>query len=534
MEECFDYVKEFLDNKEYQFVFLKHKITDEQEIIRTIEKYKLIPREEIVRRMNKIYNGDYMKTVELQYVTRSDNLYKLEKKHNVVIHLINSSSCIVYYNPFEELDKETIRMELDDFNNIKFQAITERNLEELNHIQIKASDYDYDLLLKFLVLDCVACGGTDLHINTRHSKLKTYYTIDYRRDNYMWRNDNFRFNQETIRNFVYKTIERKTEKGVYQDIAATGVSANVPDLLGDGKYELRVTVVSTLRGWKMTARIQRMKTVSLKIQELGFDKPVEDNLKFLATKTDGLTLITGPVRSGKNTTAFAMANNMDLDKLTVMDYSSPVEVFMDFSQVDYGGSEETLKAHIAKAKKLDVDIAFINEIPSKDVAFGIRDLVNSSIGVITTTHLNRVWHIPHKLKEYFGDDYKDMMSQINAVINQKMYVKQCPHCTRTILIDSLDKPIREYLEMYGVVSVTENDGCDKCEQGMLKGGIQPFTEMLIFTEEVKKALRVCDYPYQMEDVIYNLLHQRKESLDYKVTEAIKEGKLHYKAVITLL
>ena len=46
-------------------------------------------------------------------------------------------------------------------------------------------------------------------------------------------------------------------------------------------------------------------------------------------------------------------------------------------------------------------ISVLNEIPNSDVAFAVRDLVNSAIGVITTTHVDRVWHVPNKLNEFF-------------------------------------------------------------------------------------------------------------------------------------
>ena len=73
-----------------------------------------------------------------------------------------------------------------------------------------------------------------------------------------------------------------------------------------------------------------------------------------------------------------------------------------------------------------ISCGFSHEIPDKSIVFGIQDLVNSSIGVITTTHLDRIWNLPYKLKEYFGETYKDMISQINGVVNQKMFIKQCP------------------------------------------------------------------------------------------------------------
>lgn len=78
----------------------------------------------------------------------------------------------------------------------------------------------------------------------------------------------------------------------------------------------------------------------------------------------------------------------------MISYDSPIEVLMPFPQVDYKDDPKRLLDCVRLAKKQDIDIAFLNEIPSKDVAFAVKDLVTSSIGVITTLHLNRIWDLP--------------------------------------------------------------------------------------------------------------------------------------------
>ena len=534
MEECS--IKQFLDNPDYWTLFASLGIEDnDEEIVTHIEDYHILPREELVKKINKVIGEDVVNVVKAEDINRYSSLKEFEDKYNVIIHVINAQSILVYYDIFKDdyLDEDSLRIDLSEFSNVIIRAITPGNLRELQGKTLDEDEYDYDFMLKTLIIDCVEKGATDLHINTRHKNMQPYYTIDYRRDNHMWRNPNWNLTADMTKKLVYRTIAKKTDANE-NDLLLSGVEASIKDLLGDGKYELRVTAIRTLMGYKSAIRIQRLKTISLKINELGFDNVVQEELQFLAKKYTGLTLITGPIRSGKNTTAFAMTNDMDLDKYTIMDISSPVEIRMDFPQVDYGGGADALLATLKKCKKLDLDLAIINEIPSKEVAFGVRDLINSSVGVITTTHLDRVWHIPHKLKDYYGDDYKDIMSQINAVINQKMYVKQCPHCASKVLVDTLPPKIKEYLKSYGVSSVFVNEGCDKCNNGRLHGGIQPYAEVLVFTPEIKEQLRRCKEAYEMETIIKELMTNAKASLDFKVCKAIEEGLLHYSEAYTLI
>lgn len=534
MEECS--IKQFLDNPDYWTLFASMGISDNDEaIVKYIEDYHILPRETLVKKINKVIGEDIVNLVLVDDVNRYSSLEEFEKKYNIIIHVINAQSILVYYDIFkyDDLDEDSLRIDLSEFSNVIIRAITPGNLRELQGLELDDEDYDYEFMLKALVIDCVEKGATDLHINTRHKNMQPYYTIDYRRDNHMWRNNDWKMSATMTKKLVYKTIARKTEANE-NDLLLSGVEASIKDLLGDGKYELRVTAIRTLMGYKSAIRIQRLKTISMKIEELGFDEVVQSELQFLSKKYTGLTLITGPIRSGKNTTAFAMTNDMELDKYSIMDISSPVEIRMDFPQVDYGGGANALLATLKKCKKLDLDLAVINEIPSKEVAFGVRDLINSSVGVITTTHLDRVWHIPHKLKDYYGEDYKDIMSQINAVINQKMYVKQCPYCSSKVLVDTAPPKIREYLQSYGVASIYINDGCPKCNDGRLHGGIQPYAEVLVFTPQIKEELRKCKEAYEMESYIKEIMTKEKSSLDYKVCDAIEKGILHYSEAYTLI
>ena len=115
-----------------------------------------------------------------------------------------------------------------------------------------------------------------------------------------------------------------------------------------------------------------------------------------------------------------------------------------------------------------------------------------------------------------------------------MYVKQCPHCASKVLVDTLPPKIKEYLKSYGVSSVFVNEGCDKCNNGRLHGGIQPYAEVLVFTPEIKEQLRRCKEAYEMETIIKELMTNAKTSLDFKVCKAIEEGLLHYSEAYTLI
>ncbi|GAA0101671.1 hypothetical protein UT300012_23860 [Paraclostridium bifermentans] len=526
-----DLIRGLLNSEDYVDLFAKNLIKESKDIVEYIETYKILTEDELIDGLNRYFNTD--KFVKPTVINRAEEYRDVEMRRNIVIHKINSSNTIVYYNGFEKCPFEDISMDLEGFSGIKFIPTTPGIIKRLLGITIPRDKINYDFYLASMVLDCVKQGGSDVHIIPISVCKEPKFKVSFRLVAGYKYQDKYDMDENMNHDLIFKLASRQT-KGNEQDIKIGGLTAEVSDLLDNGKYTLRVGANACTTGYSCVIRIQAKDTVSLKIDELGFDKDAVEKLKILSNYHKGLTMITGPVRSGKNTTIFALVNSMLDLPIKIQEYSSPVELLMPIVQVDYQGSVGALADYIKLAKKQDIDLAIINEIPDNSIAFGIRDLVNSSIGVLTTTHLDRVWYFPHKLKEYFGDGFKDLITQINGVVHQMMFVKQCPYCRETIMTSEIDVPVREFLDKFGVKSVGVSKGCSKCQDGLMPNGMQPFTEIMIFDRETKRQLLSCETPSDMEAVIYDKMMDSGKSLDHKVSEAVERGDLHYKSIYKVI
>lgn len=498
------------------FLFNKYNIEDDEEIVTRLEQYCVFTRQELVAKLNVITNKNFK---ELYDIDIPQDLQEIALRYTVLPTSYDGEIVTIYYNGFEDIDRDGIEADLYTYDDVIFVALTPYNFHSILE---DTQELDYEFLLKVLITECVRMKGTDIHITCGYIDMVPEYWVDFRIDNRIVRYNTIKFNQKINKDFILKVFARMTDAN-QNDIDVQGSTSNIRDPLGCGKYVIRITANPTICGYNCVMRIQKLNTVSLKINELGFDKMAVGDLNFLANKTSGLTLITGPIRSGKNTTAFALANSLMTKPIRLVDYSSPIETLMGFPQIDYREDVDNLIACIKYAKKQDVDVAFINEIPAKDVAFAVRELINSSVGVVTTMHIDRIWHIPNKLYEYFGESYKDVITQINAVCNQKMLVKQCQKCAEVKHIETLNPILRDFLASQSVHSYYLNKGCPDCLEGSIPGAVQPYVEILIFTEEIKQGLLKCNYPYEMVTYIYNKMHERKASLEYKISEAVRLG-----------
>ena len=391
--------------------------------------------------------------------------------------------------------------------------------------------YNADILFKRILMEALRLKATDLHFDVKHVDMKPRYTVSYRRDADLLAMQGFELTKELNAEIISRLIESNTKVSSLDLLDPSGVIGNASNILGDDSVELRISANRALDGYHYVIRIQKKETLGFNINQLGFAEPVLRDLKETMTKRSGITLVTGAIRTGKNTTVFAMLNELVREPIKILSYESPVEVIMPFSQVDYLGDRDILLNAVRLAKKQDVNIAYLNEIPDKEVAFAIRDLANSSVHVITTMHMNRIWHLPYKLKEYYGDDYKDIISQINGVFNQKMFGVCCPDCAVQTMVSELGSPYREKLEAMGVEFVTVSGGCSNCgNTGLLKGKNQPYAEHLIFDEELVSRLLQCDYPYQMEQILKDEVRKRGQAMEDYLRPAFEAGRVPLYAV----
>ncbi|WP_394862071.1 ATPase, T2SS/T4P/T4SS family [Paraclostridium bifermentans] len=520
-------LKHFALSDDLNHLFKIRNITDLEEITYMIEQYCILSRAEIVNILCGHTKHSYQ---SVKRINPAEEFTDIAAELNFIPEIVDDNTINIYYNGFYDLDRDRIESTIYTYANMNYIAMTPYNFAELTQ---NIEEIDCGFLSRVLVSECVKYKGSDIHITCGYVDMKPKYWVDFRVDNRIVEFPTVEMDAALNKKLIFSIVNKQSNAN-QNDIDYTGVSTCINDPLENGKYTLRLTANRTICGYNCVTRIQKMNTVSLNIDELGFDNDATLDLTYLANKSSGITLITGPIRSGKNTTAFALANSLLEKPLRLVDYSSPVETLMPFPQVDFGGSIDSLIDCIKNTKKQDVDLAFINEIPSRDVAFAVRELVNSSVGVITTMHIDRIWHIPHKLYEYYGDSYKDVISQINAVCNQKMFVKQCQDCAQAAHVTSLQSRLQTFLNEYNVSSYYSNTGCPKCVNGSIPGAVQPYVEILIFTEEVKKNLLALDHPYEMSNYIYETMMEREASLEYKVANAVRLGKVVVDSLYTIV
>lgn len=535
-------VRDFGLQKEVVKIFESKIYSDNTELITDLEIYKFMSRDEILKHLK--FEFPELVFENVKSVNRKEEFLTIEGRYGILLDHIDSKSVKVIKSVFQTLDQTNLELDLKQFKEIEIVNITDVNFRELSEYGYRPK-YDPMILFKRILIEVIKLNGTDLHFGVIHRNMRAEYPIQYRVNGDLYDLDLFTLDKELNHSIISTLVETKTSANSLDLSLPDGITANSSDILDNGNVELRIAANKVKDGLQCVIRIQEKKTFSYTIDSLGFSKEAQDFLMWLSKKRSGITLITGAIRTGKNTTAFALANEMIKYPIKMIDYSSPIEVLMPFNQVDYLADENNLLACVRLAKKQDVNVAFLNEIPSKEVAFAVKDLVNSSIHVITTIHMDRIWHLPYKLNEYYGDSYKDVISQINGVMNQKMFDVMCPNCREAYPTSSIsDLAKKAFLEERGLQNVWVAKGCEKCvstvkhsghnKTGSVIGANQPYVEFLRFDDKLKSRLLACDHAWQMEGIIKEVVRENKNTLEDTMFDGIQRGVLDYNALDYIL
>lgn len=451
-----------------------------------------------------------------------EDLKNISSIYEVLFKLETPSKLKVYIQLGSEVDEAMLQVDVPNytFEYVYIADCNYRMIEQkvpLGVLSLQLLDIRPLLLFRRLILDCRDSGSTDIHFVSFYVDKKPVHKIQYRNKREI-EDSTFHVEFDLVQRVIQTAVAKLSTASAADLDSSEGVTTDIADLFGDGKVDLRLTGHQVQAGLYVVIAIQETTTTLMTVSELGFPKPDVKLIRDLAKKRTGLTLVTGEMRSGKNTTIFAMLNEIVNDPIRIIEYSNPVETRMPFPQVNYKGDLTVLKSLLRLAKKEDLDIAVLNEIPNADIAFAVRDLVNSAIGVITTTHVDRVWHAPNKLWEFFGNDYKSIISQLNVVINQKMFRRWYGCDFDKKILDPEESDFHKTAYKYGVRTYYV-----PTEPYSVRRKLQPLTEILIFTDDIKRKLLNFDEMWRAESLLEETIRSQQGTIEYKLARYINAG-----------
>ena len=345
-----------------------------------------------------------------------------------------------------------------------------------------AADAAIVKLVNTILLKSVTDGASDIHIEP----FEKSFQVRYRKDGVLHKAMNLPLNIKAalVSRFKIMAMMNIAEKRRPQD-------GRIKLKLGKGRaIDFRVSVLPTLFGESIVARLLDQSKLQIDMTKLGFTKNMLDKFMSLLKKPQGLILVTGPTGSGKTNTLYSAVNILNEPHVKILTAEDPVEFnFAGINQVNVRPEVGLTFASALKAfLRQDPEVILIGEIRDLDTAEIALKAASTGHMVFSTLHTNDCPSTVARILDIGIQGYM-LSSALVGVLAQRLLRKICADCkeevkkvNRQLLVDEgVSK------EMVDSFKVYIGKGCATCGGSGYKGRVGAF-EMMEATTAVRDAI----------------------------------------------
>ncbi len=400
----------------------------------------------------------------------------------VVWHLAQRADIIAYLASFEE----TLRAMESIQGGAADGASRGGHAEELSLQAISEDTSPVIKLVNSTLYDALKTGASDIHLESGAHGL----TIKYRIDGVL----------ATIANVqVVETAEQVISRIkilAELDIAErrTPQDGRFKVVMQGREVDFRVSIMPSIFGEDAVLRILDKKSLSdelqgLRLDTLGYEGEVLQQLRRLAAEPYGMLLVTGPTGSGKTTTLYAMISEINRGIEKIVTIEDPVEYQLGgVLQIPVNEKKGlTFARGLRSILRHDPDKIMVGEVRDSETAeIAVQAALTGHL-VFTTVHANNVFDVIGRFI-HMGVDPYSFVSAVNAVLAQRLVRLNCPNCKEEMEPDAAEikasglsvQDMKQYRFMSG-------RGCGVCRGSGYKGR-KAISELLLLNDEIRELV----------------------------------------------
>jgi general secretion pathway protein E len=361
----------------------------------------------------------------------------------------------------------------------------EEGVENLSYVKISEDTSPVVRLVHSTVYDALRAEASDIHLES----IATGLAVRYRLDGVL-------VNITTVRGAeLAEQIISRIKVMSELDIA----ERRVPQ---DGRFKIaingrpidfRVSIIPSIFGEDAVLRIldkqALTKMTGLRLDVLGFESSIVEQLRRLAALPYGMLLVTGPTGSGKTTTLYAAISETQTGRDKIITIEDPVEYQLSgVLQIPVNEKKGlTFARGLRSILRHDPDKIMVGEIRDPETAqIAIQSALTGHL-VFTTVHANNVFDVVSRFT-HMGVDSHGFVSALSAVMAQRLVRIVCEQCAEAYM------PSRELLEESHVPIVTaasykfrKGRGCGHC-RGTGYHGRKAVGELMVLNDEIREAI----------------------------------------------
>ncbi|MDR3117186.1 MAG: GspE/PulE family protein [Puniceicoccales bacterium] len=226
--------------------------------------------------------------------------------------------------------------------------------------------------------------------------------------------------------------------------------------------DLRISILPTRWGESIALRVLDRRRHFLRLEDLGMDAPLVEQLRKLATGS-GLLLAIGPTGSGKTTTLYALLEEWRGREQKILTVEDPVEYALEGAlqvSVDLAVGR-TFSTVLRAFLRHDPDVIFVGEIRDGETAeVALRAALTGHL-VLSTLHTATADEALLRLAGMGLD--RDLLSTcLRALLGQRLLRLNCPHCAAPLEEEALANLPGELWAGSDPSALRRGTGCVHC------------------------------------------------------------------------
>lgn len=262
--------------------------------------------------------------------------------------------------------------------------------------------------------------------------------------------------------------------------------------VGEIPLEARVSSLPADAGERLVLRLVRGTRKVPELAQLGFSTEVEEGLRAILAKPQGMLFVSGPVGSGKTTTLYSALAHISTSRGSVtslVTLEDPIELELPFATQTQINARmgmsfaQTLRSVLRQ----DPNVLMLGEIRDRETAEIATQAGLTGHLILTTIHVESAAGTFARLIEMDVEPFIVASATVGCV-SQRLIRVLCTHCRRAVPPDPL---LIQRFQKLGV-QLPEHDfyepqGCEFCEEQGYTGR-QPVAELLVLTPALRQAI----------------------------------------------
>ncbi len=376
-------------------------------------------------------------------------------------------------------DRETETNIADILENVDEGDVqVEKKQSEETDLEKAAGENPVIRFVNHIIQTAVKEGASDIHIEPAEKKLKVRFRIDGEL-----------FEMMNPPASMSAAITSRLKIMANLDIAERRLpqDGRIRCQVGGRKLDLRMSTIPCGHGEKTVMRILDSRSISVELNQLGFDDDTYTIWRKSIDAPHGINLVTGPTGSGKTTTLYASLRQLDKVSMNISTVEDPIEYHLD--GITQTQMHEKIGMTFAMALRAllrqDPDVIMLGEIRDMETALIAVQAALTGHLVLSTLHTNDA---PSSITRLVNIGLEPFLvgAAVNAVLAQRLIRRLCIHCKTE---ESPSEDLAEFLTMQGLPTelVWAAKGCDKCRKTGFSGRVGIY-ELLAVDDQLRDTI----------------------------------------------